>query len=176
MAGLPGQAPTVASVAGVSVSGGQQPRDLGGRPAVTPAGVPRALGWLAPAVAEASVVLDLVEGRVEGPELVSDALDCRAHVRPITVSPVSSDEAVVAQAVVDRAIGHKGPGLRRQQMDDVVFPEREADIDLVPVGAAAFHQELVARQAFLDRNVGPGLGLDAFGHASQPPDEDLPVT
>jgi hypothetical protein len=29
-------------------------------------------------------------------------------------------------------------------MDDVVFPEREIDIDLVPVGAAAFQQEMVA--------------------------------
>src|ERR1700730_3849819 len=133
-----------------------------------------ALGWLAPAVPEAGVVLDLVEGGVAGAELVADALDRRPDVCPIAVGPVSRDEAFVAQAVVDRAIGRKRAGLRRQQMDDVVFPESEVDIDLVPASAAAFQQELAARQALLDWNV--GLGLDAFDHASQPPDEDLPVT
>jgi hypothetical protein len=60
-------------------------------------------------------------------------------------------------------------------MDDFVFPERETDIDLVPVGAAGLRlqQELAARQALLDRNI--GLRPGEFDHASQPPDEDLPV-
>ena len=40
----------------------------------------------------------------------------------------------------------------------VVFRKSEADIDLIPVSAAL-------RQALLDRKIGFGLGLDAFGHA-----------
>ena len=62
-------------------------------------------------------------------------------------------------------------------MDDVVFPKSEADIGLIPVSAATFRRqhELAARQALLDRKIGFGLGLDAFGHAPEPPDEDLSV-
>jgi hypothetical protein len=69
-----------------------------------------ALGWLAPAISEAGVVLDLVEGGVEGAELVADAFDRRPDVRPITLSPFSSDEAFMAQAVVDGAVGHEVAG------------------------------------------------------------------
>jgi len=44
-------------------------------------------------------------------------------------------------------------------MDELVFAEREADIDLVPVGAADFRlqQEPVAFKALLERSVGLGL-------------------
>jgi hypothetical protein len=61
-------------------------------------------------------------------------------------------------------------------MDELVFAEREVDIDPVPEGAAGFRlqPEPVARRALLDRNVGRGPG--EFDRASQPPDEDLPVT
>ena len=70
-------------------------------------GVPRALGSLAPTVSEAGVVLDLVEGRVEGAELVADALDYGADIRPVTVNPASSDEPFMAQPVIDGAVGHE---------------------------------------------------------------------
>ena len=124
--------------------------------------------WLAPAVSEAGVVLDLVESGVAGAELVADALDRRLHIRPIAILPSPGDEAFVMQAVVERAIGHERADARHQQMDDFVFPEREADIDLVPVGAAGLRlqPELAARQAFLARKV--GLGLGKFDRASQP--------
>jgi hypothetical protein len=65
------------------------------------------LGWPAPAVSEAGVVLDLVKGGVAGAELVADALDRRPYVRPKAIIAASGDEAFVAQAVVDRAIGHE---------------------------------------------------------------------
>src|SRR5258708_29685717 len=83
-----------------------------------PAGVPRALGWLAPAVSEAGVVLDLVEGGVAGVELVADALDRRPHIRPIAILPSPGDEAFGAQAVVEGAIGHERADIRHQQMDE----------------------------------------------------------
>src|SRR5437879_3325707 len=96
----------------------------------------QALGWLLPAVPEAGVVFDLVEGRVADAELAADALDRRPDVRPKAILPGPGDEAFVAQAVVDRAIGHERAGLRRQQIDNVVLAESEVDIDPVPQGAA----------------------------------------
>ena len=65
------------------------------------------LVWLAPAVSEAGVVLDLVEGGVAGAELVADALDRRPDVRPKALLAAPGDEAFGAQAVVERAIGHE---------------------------------------------------------------------
>src|SRR5258708_29859638 len=63
-------------------------------------------GWLLPAVSEAGVVFDLVEGRVEVTKLVSDALDCGPHIRPIALSPGSCEETLIAQPVVDFTVSH----------------------------------------------------------------------
>jgi hypothetical protein len=52
-----------------------------------------------PAVPEAGVALDLVEGRVNGAKLVSDSLDCGPHIRPIAIGPASGDEALIVQPV-----------------------------------------------------------------------------
>ncbi len=75
----------------------------------------RCAGWLPsvllpPAVSEACVVLDLVEGRVEGAELVPDTLDYGADIRPVTVNPASSDEPFMAQPIIDGAVGHEVAG------------------------------------------------------------------
>jgi hypothetical protein len=63
-------------------------------------------------------------------------------------------------------------------VDELVFAEREVDIDTIPEGAAGFRRqhELVARQALLSRKIGLALRLGEFDHISQPPDEDLPAT
>src|SRR5215475_7613458 len=90
----------------------------------------------APAVSESGVVADFDEGRVALPELASDALDCRADIRSIPMFPTPGDETLVVQAVVDGALGHVATGIRRQQMDDVVFAKRQPDIELIPIGAA----------------------------------------
>src|SRR5882757_10390936 len=95
---------------------------------------PVSLVRLLPAVPEAGVVFDLVEGRVEVAKLVPDALDCGAHVRPITVSPVSSNEAFMVQPVVDRPVCHVPTHVRSQQVDDFIFAKGEAEIGVVPVG------------------------------------------
>src|SRR5580704_2648194 len=118
--------------------------------------------WLLPAVPEAGVVFDPVEGWVAGVELVADALDCRPYVHPKAIRAATGDEALKVQAVIERAIGRERAGVRRQQMDELVFAEREVDIDPVPEGAAGFRlkPEPVAHEALLERSA--GLGLDEF--------------
>src|SRR5882757_9356775 len=61
---------------------------------------PVSLVRLLPAVPEAGVVFDLVEGRVDVAKLVPDALDCGAHVRPITVSPDISQKAGASESLL----------------------------------------------------------------------------
>src|SRR5882757_9811469 len=63
-------------------------------------GPPVDLVWLLPAVPEAVVVFDLVEGRGDVAKLVPDALDCGAHVRPITVSPDISQKAGASESLL----------------------------------------------------------------------------
>src|SRR5262249_56341362 len=88
-------------------------------------------GGLAPAVSERGVVGDVDEGGVAIPELVSDTLDCRADVRSISIFPTPSDETFVVQTIVDGAIGDVATGVRGEQMDDVVFAQRQPHVDLV---------------------------------------------
>src|ERR1700730_5870418 len=130
-------------------------------------------GWLLPGVPEAGVVPDLGEGRIAGAKLVSDTLDCGTHIRPITVSPVSGNEAFMAKSVVNGAVGHELGGVRHQQMDDIVFTEGEVEIDVVPIGAAdlRFENELVAHHALV--YLRSGRGLVGFDHALETPDQNL---
>jgi hypothetical protein len=60
-------------------------------------------------------------------------------------------------------------------MDELVFPEREVDIDPVPEDAADFcvQQEFAARQVLLTRKVRFGPGQR--DRVPQPPDEHFPV-
>lgn len=60
--------------------------------------------WLLPAVPKAEIVFDLVEAWVERSELVSDALDQGSHIRPIAIGPVSTDETLIVQSIVDRPV------------------------------------------------------------------------
>ena len=50
----------------------------------------------APAISETDVVLDLVECRIEGAELVANALDGGSHVGPVAARPLACDEAFMA--------------------------------------------------------------------------------
>ena len=86
------------------------------------------LHWLSPAVSEADVVLELVEGGIAGAELVADALDRRPDVCPKAIVAASGDKAFVAQAIVDRAVGHKAADVRHQQMDLYLPPGRSTAI------------------------------------------------
>src|SRR5580765_7283649 len=92
------------------------------------------LVWLAPAIPEAGVALDLVEGRVEGTELVSDTLDHGPHIRPVALVPASGDEAYIVQPVVDRPVSPVLAHVRNQHMDEVVLAVGDPDIKAVPAG------------------------------------------
>ena len=55
--------------------------------------------------------------------------------------PLPSNEAFVVLDVVDRAISLVITDVRHQKMDDVVFTDGEADIDLVPISSATARTE-----------------------------------
>src|SRR6266850_6892352 len=94
-----------------------------------------ALG-LSPAVTEGLVVIDLAEGGIDGAELVSNPLDARADVRSVAIFSAPGDEAHVVHAVVDRPVGYVAPDVRGKQVHDLEFGERQADVAVVPEGAA----------------------------------------
>src|SRR5260370_12528827 len=95
----------------------------------------------APAVSKADVVLDFDKNRVEFAEFVSDAPDCRSDVRPIANISYPSDKPFVSHSVVDGAVGHVATRVRRQQLDDFVFTDGEADVRPVPIGSAALRSD-----------------------------------
>src|SRR5258708_35633572 len=72
------------------------------RPIVPPVDLVRLL----PTIPEAAVIFDLVEGRVAAAELVPDTLDGGPHIGPIAVGPISGDETLILQPVVDRPVFH----------------------------------------------------------------------
>src|SRR5258707_5828604 len=94
-----------------------------------------ALG-LSPAVTEGLVVIDLSEGGIDGAELVSNPLDARADVRSVAIFSAPGDEAHVVHAVVDRPVGYVASDVRGKQVHDLKFRERQADVAVVPEGAA----------------------------------------
>src|SRR5262245_3273509 len=69
---------------------------------------------LSPAVAEGLVVIDLVEGGIDGPELVSNSLDARADVRSVAIFAAPRDEPHIMHAIIHRAIGHVAADVGRQ--------------------------------------------------------------
>ena len=113
---------------------------------------------LAPAISETCIVLDLFERRIEGAELVANALDGGSHVGPVAARPLASDEAFMAQAVIDGAVGEEVAWPGSQQLDDLVLTDGETEIDAVPKGPRVVELEVAAGHAFLGR-----VGLAAFG-------------
>src|SRR5437899_2076619 len=109
----------------------------------------RSVGRLAPAISESRMVCDFEEGRVAFEELAADALDCRPDVRPIAIFPTPGTEAFMMQTIVDGSVGHAATDIRRQQMHDIVFTEREADVHLIPIRPAYARpqDQLAANQA-----------------------------
>src|SRR5450755_4814315 len=131
------------------------------------------LGWLLPAISKAGVVFDLVEGRIEGSKLVPDALDCGPHIRPITVGPVSSNEAFMAQPVINCTVSYVLTHVRSQQMDDVVFAKGEVEIRVVPIDPADIGTQ---KQLAADHgSVRPRLirAIGSLDHALEAPAQNL---
>jgi hypothetical protein len=73
------------------------------------------------------------------PEVLAKALTSLQRLSPcsicwpITVFAAASDEAFVVYAVVDRPIGHPAARIRRQEMDDIVLGQGQADVGIVPI-------------------------------------------
>src|SRR5258707_14586947 len=94
-----------------------------------------ALG-LSPAVTKGLVVIDLGEGGIDGSELVSNPLDARADVRSVAIFSAPGDEAHIVHAIVPPPVGQVTADVRGQQMHDLEFGERQADVIVLPEGAA----------------------------------------
>ena len=109
-------------------------------------------------MSEARIVLDLVERGIEGSELVADAPDGCSHVGAVAARPVAGDEAFMAQAVIDGAVGEEVACPGCHQLDNLVLTDGETEIDAVPKAPRAVEREVAAGHTFLG-----GFGLAAFG-------------
>src|ERR1044072_9536705 len=86
------------------------------------------LGRLAPAISESHIVLDLFERRIEGAELAAGTLDGGAYIGPVAVRPLAGDEAFMAQAVVDGAVGEEVAWPGSQELDHLVLTAGHPEI------------------------------------------------
>jgi hypothetical protein len=98
------------------------------------------------AISESGGGLNFAESGVNFPELPAAALDGRTNVRSMAQLPITGHEALVVLNVVNLAVGQVATEVRRQEMDDVLLTEGEADISIVPVGPTVrrAENELVA--------------------------------
>jgi hypothetical protein len=108
-----------------------------------------------PAVSEGMGIRDFVKRRVKFAKLAADTLDGCSNVCAISMLPRPSNEAVVVLKVVDRAVQPIATDVRHQQMNDVVFGDGEADVELVPIGPMAVRPE--NKLTADDGRVGPGV-------------------
>jgi hypothetical protein len=64
-------------------------------------------------------------------KLPADAPDSCSNVHAITVFAAPSNETFIVYPIVDRPIGQPDARFRRQEMNDVVFPYGEVQVDTV---------------------------------------------
>src|SRR5271165_6426448 len=90
---------------------------------------------LTPAIAEPRVILDPVEARVEGDELLADAFDEGADVGAIAVTAVAGDEVLAMHEIIELPIGHVLPGALGQEAHHAELGQRQLHLLPLPGGA-----------------------------------------
>src|SRR5262245_28611095 len=80
-----------------------------------PAAAGSGAGSILPAIAEAGVVLNQIEVRIDVAELLADALDQGADIGPVALLARTGAEPLAPDEVVDLAIGDVAPGPRGEQ-------------------------------------------------------------
>src|SRR5882762_1786638 len=88
-----------------------------------------------PAVSEAWIVVDLLEGRIDVAEFLPDALDEGAHIGAEADLALAGREACAVHDVVQLAIADVLAGATHQIFDDAKFGERQIDTAVLPIGA-----------------------------------------
>src|SRR5579859_4460726 len=109
----------------------------------TGSGVPATIG---PAIAKSWVVLDRLEGRVDIPEFLPDALHDRAHVGAIPFFAGTGLEPFAAHEIIDLAIRHIAPRLGHQELHDLEFGQGQVELPALPERARAVVVERHARR------------------------------
>src|SRR5260370_7639249 len=120
-------------------------------------------------VSEAGGVLNFDEAGIQFMDLAADTLYCRSDIRPISIVPSPRDKPHVMKAVVDGAVGHVAASVRRQQMDDVVFPPGEADVPVVPIGPVDARPEDEPAEGYDVVRPGISRRLESLDHALETP-------
>src|SRR5699024_7584529 len=90
-----------------------------------------------PPVAEAGIVLDLVEVGIELTELLPDPLHESPDVGSITVRSRAGDEAPPMDQIVKLPVGHILPCPLDHQLHELEFGQAEIDPLALPEGSAA---------------------------------------
>src|SRR3954471_2084325 len=81
-----------------------------------------------PPVAEARIVLEGIEGRIDCGELLTDTLDRGANIGAVAFRTASAEEARVLDHIVDFPVGHVGSSLEREEGSHFELAKTEADL------------------------------------------------
>ena len=93
---------------------------------------------LPPAIAEAGVIFDGVELRVDIAEFAPDALDKGPHVDPIPLRPNAGGKAGAADNVIKTAVPQIPARLLGQERDNGVFAQGQGDFAAFPTSPVPF--------------------------------------
>src|SRR3989304_6183288 len=114
-----------------------------------------------PAIPEAGVVLDVGERVVHRPELLADALDEGAHVRPVALFARTRDEILAVDEIVDLAVADILSRPRDEIAEHPELRQAEVDLPLLPEGAVGVLAQF--QMAAPDIPVAPGLAHRHLG-------------
>src|SRR5215468_10224776 len=90
---------------------------------------------LAPAIAEAGIILDLGEIGIDIAEFLPDALYEGANIGAKSDLPAARCETLAVHEIVEFAIAHVLAGARHQIVDHLELGQRQFDLGAFPEGA-----------------------------------------
>src|SRR6185437_7011244 len=85
-----------------------------------------------PSIAEAGVVLDLVECRIDLVKFPTDPLDQATHIGAIAIEVAMPLDIPAVHQVIKLAVGNVAPGPGSEARDDTEFRQRQIDRRVVP--------------------------------------------
>ena len=122
------------------------------------------VGSPAEAVAEAGVVADVLELRIDIMEFLADLLDEGADIGAKTLVAIAGREVLAVNQVVDLAIGYVLAGTKRQKGDNLELGQREVDRRARPAGAVNIEAQLQTAEM---QDIA-GMSLPAAGDGRAP--------
>ena len=120
--------------------------------------------------------MDLLEFGMKGLELLPDPPDSGSNIDSIPVFATSRHEAHAMHAIVDLPVRDERTDFRGQQVDNLELRNRQANIDLVPIGPAGPSAQRQAATLEDSFHAGDRTALRSGGGQTQAGGEDRRVS